>query len=109
MNKYIVRLIPRYGTLAQWTSSSRILLEGELSIETDTGRIKFGDGQNVYSSLTYFDQLAPKNLMSYTKAGLPAAASYTGAVVYVTGEVGGDRPAYSNGTNWKWFSDDTNV
>jgi len=44
----------RVGTAAQWTSSNRILLEGEIGIEKDTKRIKFGDGTTAWNDLEYY-------------------------------------------------------
>ena len=47
----------------------------------------------------------PVILKSYAKASLPAAASYTGAMIYVTDDVGGATPAFSDGTNWRRTAD----
>jgi hypothetical protein len=47
----------------------------------------------------------PVKLKSYTVAGVPAAASYTGAMVYVSNESGGATPAFSDGTNWRRVAD----
>lgn len=43
----------RRGTAAQWTSVNPILAAGEMGIETDTQRSKFGDGVTAWSSLSY--------------------------------------------------------
>ena len=32
------------GTSAQWTSQNPVLADGEPALETDTGKIKIGDG-----------------------------------------------------------------
>lgn len=48
---------------------------------------------------------APVGLKSYTVVGLPAAASYTGHMVYVSNESGGAVPAFSDGTNWRRVTD----
>jgi hypothetical protein len=47
----------------------------------------------------------PIVLKSYTVAGVPAAGSHTGGMVYVTNESGGAIPAFSDGTNWRRVSD----
>jgi hypothetical protein len=48
-----------------------------------------------------------RKMPSYTTAGRPAAATAgAGAVIFDT-TLG--YPTYSNGTNWRKFSDDTNV
>lgn len=43
----------RRGTAAQWTAANSILADGELGLETDTHKIKAGDGSTVWSSLPY--------------------------------------------------------
>lgn len=43
----------------------------------------------------------PAKLPSYTVASVPAAASFTGALIYVSnGAAGSPMVAFSNGTNW---------
>ena len=44
-------------------------------------------------------------LISYTVATVPAASGLTGAMVYITDEVGGATPAFSDGTNWRRVTD----
>lgn len=41
------------GTAAQWSASSLVLLKGEIGLETDTGKFKFGNGVDTYGSLSY--------------------------------------------------------
>lgn len=48
---------------------------------------------------------APLPLLSATVATVPAAADWTGGLIYVSDEVGGATPAFSDGTNWRRFSD----
>ena len=43
----------RAGTAAQWTSANPVLALGEMGVETDTQRSKFGDASTVWSSLAY--------------------------------------------------------
>ena len=43
----------RRGTAAQWTASNRVLALGELGLETDTHKLKGGDGVTAWSSLPY--------------------------------------------------------
>lgn len=44
-------------------------------------------------------------LQVYTVAGVPAAASYEGGLIYVSNETGGAVPAFSDGTNWRRVTD----
>jgi hypothetical protein len=47
----------------------------------------------------------PIRLASYVVAGLPAAADYTGGIIYVSNEAGGATLAFSDGTNWRRVQD----
>ena len=44
----------RNDTAANWTSNDPTLAPGEMGLETDTNRIKFGDGSTTWNSLGYF-------------------------------------------------------
>ena len=43
----------RRDTAANWTSANPTLAQGELGAETDTSKIKIGDGSTAWSSLAY--------------------------------------------------------
>lgn len=43
----------RKGTVASWTAANPVLDAGELGAETDTGRLKIGDGATAWTSLPY--------------------------------------------------------
>ena len=44
------------GTASQWTTLNPLLAAGEIGLETDTGKFKFGDGVNYWNSLNYADK-----------------------------------------------------
>ena len=46
----------RRGTAAAWTSANPVLAQGELGFETDTLKVKLGDGTSNWVSLPYFTQ-----------------------------------------------------
>jgi hypothetical protein len=50
------RLQLRHDTAARWTTvgTSLVLLAGEFAYETDTGKLKVGDGVTVWNALPYF-------------------------------------------------------
>lgn len=48
-----VQMQQRRDTAANWTSADSTLLAGELGYETDTGKLKVGDGSTAWSSLAY--------------------------------------------------------
>ncbi|MDP9413526.1 MAG: hypothetical protein M3Q08_05415 [Pseudomonadota bacterium] len=47
----------------------------------------------------------PFRLRSFAKAKLPSAATWKHGLVIVTDEIGGEVPAWSDGTNWRRVSD----
>lgn len=48
-----IRVQHKRMTTSDWADSSIILLDGELGVESDTGRIKVGNGHDLYSALLY--------------------------------------------------------
>ena len=44
----------RHDASTKWASVNPILLAGEIGVETDTNKIKIGDGATAYNSLDYF-------------------------------------------------------
>lgn len=49
-----VKIRPRRDTAADWASVNPTLGEGEIARETDTGRIKYGDGVTDWNALPYW-------------------------------------------------------
>lgn len=45
----------RRGTAAQWTSTNPTLAAGEFGFETDTNKLKCGNGSTAWTSLTYIN------------------------------------------------------
>jgi hypothetical protein len=64
----------RRGTAASWTAANTLLAEGEMGLETDSGKFKVGDGTTAWISLPY-------SLGSVT---LPTF-SYGGPITVLTG------------------------
>ncbi len=48
-----VRVQHKRMSARDWTSSSLILLDGELGVESDTGKVKVGNGRDRFSALQY--------------------------------------------------------
>lgn len=48
-----VRFQQKYDTAANWANSTIKLLAGEMAIESDTGKFKFGNGEDVFKDLDY--------------------------------------------------------
>ena len=48
-----IRVQHKRMTASDWTNSSLILLDGELGVESDTGKVKVGNGRDRFASLQY--------------------------------------------------------
>ena len=48
-----VRVQHKRMSASDWASSSLILLDGELGVESDTGKVKVGNGRERFSALQY--------------------------------------------------------
>lgn len=87
MSERITRLRMRGGTAAEWTTANPVLLSREFGIETDTRRMKMGDGTTAWTALPYF--LAASDVRGQvsrmTSQMCPAAAQ---GVYRSTGAVG---------------------
>ena len=49
----MTRILLRRDTSSNWETNNPILSSGEPAFETDTGRLKIGDGTNPYTALLY--------------------------------------------------------
>lgn len=49
----MTKIIQRHDTAANWTSINPVLAAGEMGVETDTNKFKFGDGTTTWSGLAY--------------------------------------------------------
>ena len=49
-----IRMQQKRDTALNWQTNNPVLLAGELGIETDTGKLKIGDGVSHWNDLNYF-------------------------------------------------------
>ena len=68
------------GTAAQWAAANTVLEEGELGLETDSGKIKVGDGITAWNTQPY--NVSSGSTVGDIAVGTPAAASGSGGVAY---------------------------
>jgi hypothetical protein len=80
-----VRLQLRADTAANWTSVNPILLANELGRETDTGKIKIGNGTSTWTSLAY---QAWATLPVAVNAGGTGQTSYTNGQLLIGNTTG---------------------
>lgn len=74
----------RRGTAAQWVSANSILSSGEWGYETDTGRVKVGDGITSWNSLDYA-AVTPDSFNAGTGIGLTQGTNGSTLSIAVTG------------------------
>lgn len=48
------RIQLRRDTAANWTAANPVLLAGEVGVETDTSKLKIGNGSTAWNALPYF-------------------------------------------------------
>ena len=63
MTDTIARMVMRQGSKAAAESANEVLLQGEFFYETDTGRIKVGDGDTQYKKIISFSEEAAIAIM----------------------------------------------
>lgn len=69
----------RRGTASQWTSANPVLAAGEQGFETDTGKLKIGNGSSAWNSLSY--------LGSGTVTSITAGTGLTGGAITTSGTI----------------------
>lgn len=69
----------RRGTAASWTSTDPTLAISELGLETDTGKIKIGDGVTAWSARPYIDAAALAHIADTSAAHAAASIASTPA------------------------------
>ena len=71
----------RRGTASQWTTANTLLAQGELGLETDTNKFKFGDGVTTWNSLAYY----PTGTVTSVAATGGTGISITGSPITSSG------------------------
>jgi hypothetical protein len=59
----------RRDTAATWTSANPTLASGEIGLETDTNKIKFGDGATAWTALGYYGFASINDIGDVTISG----------------------------------------
>ena len=72
----LVRIQLRRDTAANWTAANPVLANGEPGLETDTGRVKYGNGVQNWAALPYASNV---QLASSTPPAVGTAATGTSA------------------------------
>lgn len=72
----MTKIIQRHDTAANWTTANPVLAAGEMGVETDTNKFKFGDGVTAWSELAY--------ATSGSSGGGTQLTSFDGEISYST-------------------------
>jgi hypothetical protein len=91
------RLLQRRGTAPQWAVTNPVLESGELGIETDTKKLKLGDGRTAWNNLTYVGGAVPGETGSLGPEG-PAGPSGPLGPVGIKGPIGDEGPIGDSGS-----------
>ena len=75
----VTQIQVRRGTAAQWTSANPTLASGEFGFETDTGKVKIGNGSTAWVSLSY--------LGAGTVTSITAGTGLSGGTITTTGTI----------------------
>lgn len=92
----------RRGTAAEWTSADPVLADGEPGLETDTNKLKFGDGTTIWSLLPYFSYPTNAYDIHVPFVGKPAASQvftlveFQRAVTFAAGFPAGGKVLTAN-------------
>jgi hypothetical protein len=81
------RILIRRDTAANWTANNPTLAAGEFGHETDTGKLKLGNGSTAWTSLGYQSNVTSVNGSTGAVTGLAPLASptFTGTVTIPAG------------------------
>ena len=79
-----IKIQLRRGTAAEWTSANPVLMQGEMGVETDTLKVKIGNGSTAWATLPYFTQGAKGDKGDQGIQGIQGVIGNTGP----TGPVG---------------------
>lgn len=60
-----IKIALRNDTFENWKAANPVLLKGEAALETDTHKLKFGDGATAYNDLPYFTGDVDATLSKY--------------------------------------------
>jgi hypothetical protein len=84
----------RRDTATNWTSANPTLAQGELGLETDTSKIKAGDGSTAWTSLGYLIDTGGYAAYSDATANFTGTLQNGGSNVVVDTDIGSTVQAY---------------
>lgn len=79
-----IKIQIRRGTSTQWTTSDPTLAAGEIGYETNTQKIKIGDGTTAWTSLSYFPD---SSVIKFTPVGSLSSTTVAAALAELDGDI----------------------
>jgi hypothetical protein len=92
------RIQLRRGTAAEWTSSNPTLAQGEMGVETDTGKFKIGNGTTAWSTLSYVSTQGVQGIQGTGTQGIQGLQGSDATVQGIQGLQGADGLQGDTGT-----------
>lgn len=81
-----VRMQQRRGTAAQWALNNPVLSAGEFGVETDTSKVKVGDGTTAWNALGYVNAAEVSAAAAAAEASATLAAGYSAPLAVLTAQ-----------------------
>lgn len=79
-----IKIQIRRGTSTQWTTSNPTLAAGEVGYESNTQKIKIGDGTTAWTSLSYFPD---SSVIKFTPVGSLSSTTVAAALAELDGDI----------------------
>lgn len=95
----ITRILLRRGAAVDWAAANPTLSDGEMGVETDTRKFKFGDGTTAWNALPYavgINNNTGSSIRGVTSVWPPAATPAVGDVYILADPVPAGAPAASD-------------
>lgn len=91
------RIILRNDTAANWTTNkNKVLLKGEIGLETDTHKYKIGDGSTTWENLTYYKNIADGTVFGLVDDVKVDGTSVVSSKIASLSTINGDYNASTN-------------
>lgn len=91
------RIVTRNDTSTNWTiNKNKVLLKGEIGLETDTGKYKVGDGSTTWGNLTYYKHIADGTVFGLVDDVKVDGTSVVSSKIANVSTINGDYDANTN-------------
>lgn len=105
----MTKIIQRHDTAANWTAANPVLAAGEMGVETDTNKFKFGDGVTAWSELAYADDTKQDKLTAVSPIKIYTDDIKNVNVTPVSGAVINEDNTFTGGTGYLTYNHQWNL